>query len=198
MIKKLLYLTITIIAVVYCYSLYNNINEEYDTPASIDAVRQMVRLNSMELTDEIVYCDTIDSIGVIYATEIRVIVSFDIETLNYKTDSGRVTLVMPEPQLNIFQTGKEQCLDTYHTDAMTELLINPEITSTQSIKIHQRIREHVDAEVKRRGYAERASEIAFSNLQKLFGAMNITLLRSNGNAQATEVETTKQTTDKNP
>lgn len=185
MIKNIIYSVIVAIVVVVGFKLYNRTSQEYDTAVNIETVRQIVKLNTMELTDEIVYCDTVDDIGVVYATEIRVVIGFDIENLNWQQDSGLVVIEMPEPTINVYQTGKEQCLDTYHINAVKDFIMNPAISSSQSILIHKRISEHIDAEVVKRDYASKARKTAFDNMQKLFAAMNIKLVERQDSTQTT-------------
>lgn len=190
MIKNIIYCIIATLVVLVGYKVYNNQTTDYGSPASIESIKQMVKLNAMELTDEVVYCDTIDKIGFVYAMEVRIIIGFDIENLKWRNDSGRIVVSMPEPIVETYQTNKAQCLDVYYINPMKDFVLTPNISSTMSLRIHKQLVEYIDKEVVRRNYADKARKTAFDNLQKLFSAMNVTIVDE---CRTNRQDTTEQT-----
>ena len=59
-----------------------------------------------------------------------------------------------------------------------------------SLRIHKQLVEYIDKEVVRRNYADKARKTAFDNLQKLFSAMNVTIVDE---CRTNRQDTTEQT-----
>lgn len=190
MIKNIIYCIIATLVVLVGYKVYNNQTADFGSPASIESIKQMVKLNAMELTDEVVYCDTIDKIGFVYAMEVRIIIGFDIENLKWRNDSGKIVVSMPEPIVETYQTNKAHCLDVYYINPVKDFVLTPNISSTMSLRIHKQLVEYIDKEVVRRNYADKARKTAFDNLQKLFSAMNVTIVDE---CLTNQQDTTEQT-----
>ena len=108
MIKNIIYCIIIALVIVIGYQVYHNQTTDYEQNANIETICQMVKLNTLELTDEVVFCDTIDNIGVVYATEIRILIGFDIENLKWHKDSDSIIVTIPDATVDIYQTGKRR------------------------------------------------------------------------------------------
>lgn len=196
MIKNIIYCIIIALVIVIGYQVYHNQTTDYEQNANIETIRQMVKLNTLELTDEVVFCDTIDNIGVVYATEIRILIGFDIENLKWNKDNDSIIVTIPDATVDIYQTGKEQYLDSYHINPIKDIILSPTITSTQSIEIHRRIAKHIEAEVIRRDYAGKARKTALLNLQKLFSTMGIKIIDKENSTNTTPTDDSCNTTER--
>lgn len=196
MIKNIIYCIIIALVIVIGYQVYHNQTTDYEQNANIETIRQMVKLNTLELTDEVVFCDTIDNIGVVYATEIRILIGFDIENLKWHKDSDSIIVTIPDATVDIYQTGKEQCLDSYHINPIKDIILSPTITSTQSIEIHRRIAKHIEEEVIRRDYTGKARKTALLNLQKLFSTMGIKIIDKENSTNTTPTDDSCNTTER--
>lgn len=158
---------------IYDYVVDNN--EDYSRPAQIDELRRMVKLNSMQIHDEIVYKDTVDNFVIVLNTSVNIIIGFDVKNLQWYTEGDTMFVVMPNPTIEKYQVGKERCLDIYDLREgnmvnVANTLIRPTINSAQSAELHNRLSKYIDKTIEREHYAEKAKKNAMTNLAKLFYA----------------------------
>ena len=147
---------------------------DYSHPGKIEEIRQMVKLNSLQMQEEIIYCDTLDYTGVVINTHANIVVGFDVETLQWFSRGDTMFVVMPEATVEKYQLGKERCIDVYDIRDPGFLdktaFIKPTINSAQSTELHKRIERYIDRKIEQDGLAEKAKTVAMQNLAKLLSA----------------------------
>lgn len=171
-------ITLSAIAIAYfAYKAYAKEEDEMSekrVSAAIAEVKQMVRLNSFQANEEIIYKDTIDNLGVVYAIEVNIRIGFDIDNLHYDKRGDKLIIEMPKAKIEKYQVGHERLLDAYNTTVIGRIGNignDPTPNGTQSMILHGRISHYIDKIIEERGYEETARNIAMENLAKLFYAM---------------------------
>lgn len=157
--------------ITYRYVIDNNANTDHR--GQIDDIRRLVKLNSMQITDEIIYQDTLDDIVAIISTDVNIIIGFNIEHLQWQYANDTLFVIMPQATIDKYQVGKERCLDAYKLNGTyEELLLTPTLSAKQSTQLRLNMSKHIDNEIIRNKYVEKARTQAMTNLAKLFAAFN--------------------------
>lgn len=163
---------------------FSNESKQLYSEARIDEIRQMVKLNSLQAQEDIVYKDTIDNLYVVYSISVNIMVGFDVENIRYKVIDDRLLVELPEPKVTFYQNGKEQLLDIYELSLggkiheWTNIGYEPNLSGTQSMRLHGKIVKHIENVIAHKHYDAQARDMAMRNLANLFYALqgNVTIV----------------------
>lgn len=167
-------LVCAIVATWFIYSYATSDDVDFSQRSQIDEIRRMVKLNSLQMQEEVIYCDTLDYTGVVVNSQVNIVVGFDVEHLQWFASGDTMFVVMPPATVEKYQLGKERCVDVYDIRDPgffdKRVFVRPTINSAQSTELHKRIEKHVDRIIERENLVERAKILAMSNLAKLLSA----------------------------
>lgn len=163
--------------------------------AQINEIKQMVKLNSLQAQEDIVFKDTIDNMYVVYDIDVNIVIGFDVDNLRYKVINNRLVVELPQPKVSIYQNGKEQLLDIYELTLSgkihewTNIGYSPNLSGTQSMRLHGKIAKYIEDFVARKHYENKAREMALHNLANLFYALqgDVTIVESIAQYEASTI-----------
>lgn len=150
--------------------------EQY-SEARINEIRQMVKLNSLQAQENIVYKDTIDNMFVVYGIDVNIVVGFDVDNMRHKVIDNTLVVELPKPNISFYQNGKEQLLDIYELSLggkiheWTNIGYAPNLSGTQSMRLHGKIAQYIEETITRKHYERKAQETAMHNMANLLYAL---------------------------
>lgn len=169
--KKILLILIACLLGIWVWKMIFTTNVSYNNITRITNVKEMIRLNTLDIVDEFVYKDTLDETGVVYIVKSKITIGFDLDNLKYSESNGVLEVELP-PANNI-EIHSLDCrlLDCYNTGYTGDLFGTPDVDAEQWLQIRSNMEKYIRHEILKRGYVEKARENAKNNLAKLFNAL---------------------------
>lgn len=169
--KNLIITVVIGIATFWLWKIIFTTNVSYDNITRIENVKDMIRLNSLDIVDEFVYTDTINDVGVVYNIKARVVIGFDLDNMKYKESNGVLEIELP-PYDNIAIHSLDcRLLDYYNIGFTGDFFGKPDIGTEEWVEIRSNMQEYIKKTIIQKGYAQRARTSAINNLAKLCHAL---------------------------
>ena len=140
---------------------------EFDE-ARLDEVREMVKLCSMKICDEVAIKDSINGKWIFAKAKVNSYIRFDIEQLDYEVRNDTIFMKLPPEEVEIYEStepGAYQVFDTWDNS----LLSRRKMTATEENILKRRMADRYRSAIYQKGYVKRARGSAITTLQTLFG-----------------------------
>lgn len=170
-IKNLIIIIVTGFAALWLWKITFTTNISYDNITRIENVKEMIRLNTLDIVDEFVYTDTINDVGVVYNIKARIVVGFDLDNMKYKENNGVLEIELPQNDNIAIHSLDCRLLDYYNTGFTGDFFGKPDIGTEEWIEIRSNMQEYIKKTIIQKGYVKRARTNAINNLAKLCHAL---------------------------
>lgn len=170
-VKKFVIIVLVVIAAFWLWKIIFTTNVSYDNITRIENVKEMIRLNTLDIVDEYVYKDTINDIGVVYSIKARVVIGFDLDNMKYRDNNGVLEVELPQNNKIDIHSLDCKLLDYYNTGFTGDFFGEPDVGTEEWIEIRANMQESIKETVIQKEYVQRARTNAINNLAKLCHAL---------------------------
>lgn len=195
-IEKIVLIAVIGIAAWWLWKITFTTNVSYDNLTRITNVKEMIRLNTLDIVDEIVCVDTFNSVGVVYNIRAKVVIGFNLDSLKYEENNGVLEIELPQNYTISIHSLDCKLLDYYNVGFTGDLFGDPDISSQEWAEIRAGLKKSIEKEIIKKGYVQRARANALDNLAKLCHALkgNVKVIdRQNGPKGISDIEQGKIT-----
>ncbi|MDE6562513.1 MAG: DUF4230 domain-containing protein [Muribaculaceae bacterium] len=175
MIKALKYIILLILAAAIAFfgwQLYRYLQhpEEIEVlPSKPGDVKEMARLCSMEIYNEVSVLDTVNS-KVIFAVQKQSgSISFDMENLQVDDSGDTVKIVLPREIVDIYESNEKNAWEVIDTKAIGPMafLRNNKFTTAEENRVKSKIKAKAISRLYSNGTVKQARKDAVENLTRL-------------------------------
>ena len=180
--KKLYYLikVLVIVAVVavigYVVKVYV-LDDHYDnfeiSPASIKEVTSMVKLSTLEIHDEAILKDSINSKWLVGKESVDGAVTINLENVTIETQGDTTLVILPAEQVEVYESNDPNAYEIIDTYDMASTFIDREMTADEENQLKRAYKARIIAGIYDRGLVVRARANAVQTLDNLYKSLNM-------------------------
>ena len=180
--KKLYYLikVLVIVAVVavigYVVKVYV-LDDHYDnfeiSPASIKKVTGMVKLSTLEIHDEAILKDSINSKWLVARESVDGAVTINLEHVTIEEQGDTTLVILPAEQVEVYESNDPNAYEIIDTYDVASTFIDREMTADEENQLKRAYKARIIAGIYERGLVRRARANAVQTLSDLYKSLNL-------------------------
>lgn len=174
-----LFLLLAIIAVATLYFLHTSRQSANSVPATVEEVKKMVKLCSMEIHDDVPLRDSINGKWIFAKGRINGYISFDVENLEYAMKGDTICVTLPREVVEVYESTDKNSYRVYDTWD-NSLLGAGQLTTAEENALKDRMKQRYVRAVYERGYVDRARKTAIETLSNLFSKFDTPVIFKEG------------------
>lgn len=166
-----LWLTVAVLAAVavgalWVWGKHSSGTQPDISPTQITDIREMVKLCTMELEDEVAMKDSIHGKWIFSKARLQGNISFDLEKMKWEQRGDTIFVELPPEEVRVREStapNSYEVIDTWDDS----LLGLGKITAAEENALKNRLTSHYRRDIYRKGYVARARRSALGTLRNL-------------------------------